>query len=40
MQQLICAGWPCVGCSDEPPRNPLIGFLIWIAKTLNQRGDP
>lgn len=40
MQQLSLAGWPCVGCSDQPPRNPLIDFFIKIARILNQKGDP
>ncbi len=40
MHTFCIAGWPCVGCSDEPPRNPLIELLLWIAKTLNQRGEP
>ncbi|ARZ01788.1 hypothetical protein QMA0440_02466 [Yersinia ruckeri] len=34
------AGQTASGCSDEPPRNPLIELLLWIAKTLNQRGEP
>ncbi|CNJ09897.1 MULTISPECIES: protease FtsH-inhibitory lysogeny factor CIII [Yersinia] len=43
MQQLICAGWPCVGCSET-----LLDRIFRNAKNaakrlieiLNQRGEP
>lgn len=42
MQPYAVAGWPVAGCSEskEPKRNPLIEFLLRIARTLNEKGDP
>lgn len=40
MQTLALAGYPAMGCLDEPPRNPLIEFFLKLWRILNQKGQP